>query len=303
MDKINGAMYDVITNGEKIKEDNDKNKILTFKKTFVNYFSLGFDARVGFQFEQRRTSNRCCNKVVYAVEAAKRIFCCKKNYGLSNLLDSFLEGNNENNNKINPENTLNTISEKSSDSDIEEVPNEPLITLENIITDKKFIFKTKTENQTDVVLKGNPVSLICQNIDFYMGGTRNIWDKTSHIGIQQEELSKEQYREYKRQVIDNWQKQAFDDKKIEFFTFEHGIEMGLERVARGLAKRVYQGPGPIFLEFKKNPDETEREALMKVYINCDGEFYHLQNPAEISIRLNTNICDGQINILRNIKGL
>ena len=84
-----------------------------------------------------------------------------------------------------------------------------------------------------------------------MGGTRNIWDKTSHIGIQQEELSKEQYREYKRQVIDNWQKQAFDDKKIEFFTFEHGIEMGLERVARGLAKRVYQGPGPIFLEFKK----------------------------------------------------
>ncbi len=303
MDKINGAMYDVITNGEKIKEDNDKNKILTFKKTFVNYFSLGFDARVGFQFEQRRTSNRCCNKVVYAVEAAKRIFCCKKNYGLSNLLDSFLEGNNENNNKINPENTINTISEKSSDSDIEEVPNEPLITLENIITDKKFIFKTKTENQTDVVLKGNPVSLICQNIDFYMGGTRNIWDKTSHIGIQQEELSKEQYREYKRQVIDNWQKQAFDDKKIEFFTFEHGIEMGLERVARGLAKRVYQGPGPIFLEFKKNPDETEREALMKVYINCDGEFYHLQNPAEISIRLNTNICDGQINILRNIKGL
>ena len=303
MDKINGAMYDVITNGEKIKEDNDKNKILTFKKTFVNYFSLGFDARVGFQFEQRRTSNRCCNKVVYAVEAAKRIFCCKKNYGLSNLLDSFLEGNNENNNKINPENTINTISEKSSDSDIEEVPNEPLITLENIITDKKFIFKTKTENQTDVVLKGNPVSLICQNIDFYMGGTRNIWDKTSHIGIQQEELSKEQYREYKRQVLDNWQKQAFDDKKIEFFTFEHGIEMGLERVARGLAKRVYQGPGPIFLEFKKNPDETEREALMKVYINCDGEFYHLQNPAEISIRLNTNICDGQINILRNIKGL
>ena len=303
MDKINGAMYDVITNGEKIKEDNDKNKILTFKKTFVNYFSLGFDARVGFQFEQRRTSNRCCNKVVYAVEAAKRIFCCKKNYGLSNLLDSFLEGNNDNNNIINPENTINTISEKSSDSDIEEVPNEPLITLENIITDKKFIFKTKTENQTDVVLKGNPVSLICQNIDFYMGGTRNIWDKTSHIGIQQEELSKEQYREYKRQVIDNWQKQAFDDKKIEFFTFEHGIEMGLERVARGLAKRVYQGPGPIFLEFKKNPDETEREALMKVYINCDGEFYHLQNPAEISIRLNTNICDGQINILRNIKGL
>ena len=107
----------------------------------------------------------------------------------------------------------------------------------------------------------------------------------------------------KRQVIDNWKNQAFDDKKIEFFTFEHGIEIGLEKVARGLAKRVYQGTGPVFLEFKKDPNETERIALTKVYVNCDGEFYHLQNPTQICVRLNTNICDGQINILRNIKGL
>ena len=77
----------------------------------------------------------------------------------------------------------------------------------------------------------------------------------------------------------------------------------MEKVARGQARRVYQGYGPVFLEFKKEPDATERIALTKVYVNCDGEFYHLQNPTEISVRLNTNICDGQINILRNIKGL
>ena len=136
-----------------------------------------------------------------------------------------------------------------------------------------------------------------------MGGTRNIWGKTSHIGIQQEELTKDEYREYKRQVIDNWKNQAFDDKKIEFFTFEHGIEIGLEKVARGLAKRVYQGTGPVFLEFKKDPNETERIALTKVYVNCDGEYFHIQNPTQVCVRLNTNICDGQINILRNIKGL
>ena len=304
-----GAMFDVVKNGERLKMDENKNKILQFKKTFVNYFSLGFDARVGFQFEQRRTSNRCCNKVVYALEGAKRIFCCKKNYGLSQLLDSFMEGgNNPNSNTISSDNdNKNNIllkEDKSSDSDIEEVPNEPLITVNDMITsEKRFIFKTKSDGQKDIMLKGNPVSLICQNIDFYMGGTRNIWDKTSHIGIQQEELTKEGYREYKRQVLDNWKKQAFDDKKIEFFTFEHGIEIGLEKVARGQARRVYQGYGPVFLEFKKEPDATERIALTKVYVNCDGEFYHLQNPTEISVRLNTNICDGQINILRNIKGL
>ena len=313
MDQINGAIYDVIKNGEKIKEDEEKNKILKFKKTFVNYFSLGFDARVGFEFEQRRTSNRCCNKVVYALEGAKRIFCCKKNYGLTQLLDSFLEGNsNSEINNTNNDKNINIITtEKSSDSDIEEVPNDPLleekekinIENDNNSNDKRFVFKTRTDDKKDIVLKGNPVSLVCQNIDFYMGGTRDIWGKTSHLGIHQEEASKEDYQEYKRQVVDNFKKQAFDDKQIEFFTFENGIEFGLERVARGLAKRVYQGPGPVYLEFKKAPDETEKVALTKVYINCDGEFYHLQNPTEICVRLNENICNGQINILRNINGL
>jgi hypothetical protein len=32
MNKENGAIYDVIKDGEKLKEDKEKNKILTFKK-------------------------------------------------------------------------------------------------------------------------------------------------------------------------------------------------------------------------------------------------------------------------------
>ena len=132
-----------------------------------------------------------------------------------------------------------------------------------------------------------------------MGGTQNIWDKTSHLGITQEDVTSKQYEEYKKQVLQHFEKQAFDDKKIEFFTYEHGIQLGLERVARGQAKRIYQGFGPVYLGFKKNPDETEKIALTKVYLNCDGEFYHLENPTEISVRLNTDLCQGQINILKN----
>ncbi len=296
VDDKNGTIYDVIKNGEKIKEDSNKNKIFEFKKTFVNYFSLGFDARVGFQFEQRRSSSRFCNKFIYAIEAAKRIFCCKKNYGLTQLLDSFQEGEEIPNNN-------NEEKKKEDMADIEEVKSEPLFPKEdndNLLdtSNRRLIFKTRSSGSisSDILLKGNPVDIICQNIDFYMGGTRNIWGESSHIGITKEDTSPELY---KKQVLESFQKQAFDDKKIEFFTYEHGIQLGLEKVARGIAKRVYQGSGPVFLEFKKNPDETEKIALQKVYLNCDGEFYHLVNPLHISVRLNTNICDGQINILKN----
>ena len=299
VDQQNGNIYDVVKNGEKLKEDNNKNKITQFKKTFVNYFSLGFDARVGFQFEQRRSSSRFCNKFIYAIEAAKRIFCCKKNYGLSQLLDNFQEGSPGEDQKL--------FKDSSDLGDIEEVKNDGVITKDDkegllIQNNRKLIFKTKSsgdEINTDVILKGNPVNIICQNIDFYMGGTQNIWDKTSHLGITQEDATSKQYKEYKKQVLEHFEKQAFDDKKIEFFTYEHGIELGWEKVSRGQAKKVYQGSGPVYLDFKKNPDETEKIALTKVYLNCDGEFYHLQNPTEISVRLNTDLCQGQINILKN----
>ena len=299
--QINGTIFDVVKNGEKIKEDENHKKVFDFKKTFVNYFSLGFDARVGFQFEQHRSSSRFCNKFIYAIEAAKRIFCCKKNYGLSDLLDSFQEESLEEKPKEKKEQKETELLE------IEEVRNDPILPKddkENLIIEKdnrKLIFKTENSGDipSDIILKGNPVNIICQNIDFYMGGTQNIWNKSKHIGIKQEEATKSQYKQYKKEVLEHFQKQAFDDKKIEFFTYERGIELGLERVNRGMAKRVYQGSGPVYLEFKKNPDETQKIALNKVYLNCDGEFYHLQNPTIISVRLNTNICDGQINILKN----
>ena len=299
----NGIIYDVIKNGEKVKEDSNNNKVLEFKKTFVNYFSLGFDARVGFQFEQRRSSSRLCNKFIYAVEAAKRIFCCKKNYGLSELLDSFEEEVGEKKATLNFGNReLSDIEEVKNDQILPKDDKEDLLVDNNKkSTNTNIIFKTKGDenSSSDVILKGNPVNIICQNIDFYMGGTQNIWDKSSNIGITQEEMTRKEYKGYKKEVLEHFQKQALDDKIIEFFTYEHGIELGLEKVARGMAKKVYQGCGPVFLKFKKNPDENEKIALESVYLNCDGEFYHLKNPNEISVRLNTNLCDGQINILKN----
>ena len=166
---------------------------------------------------------------------------------------------------------------------------------------KMYIFRTRTsmEIPSNIVLNGNPVNLVCQNIDFYMGGTQKIWDKSNNLAVSKEEFNKKQEKEYCKEVLSHFQKQSFNDKKIEFFTYEHGIQLGLERISGGMAKRVYQGSGPFYLDFKKKPNEIEKEALKIVYLNCDGEFYHLENPKQIYVRLNTNINGGQINILKN----
>ena len=82
---------------EFLKENN------IFKKTFINYFSLGFDARVGFGFDKNRSSSRCWNKMIYAWEGMKKN-CCTKSANMNNVIDRFeeLEENKsaDNNNKV-----------------------------------------------------------------------------------------------------------------------------------------------------------------------------------------------------------
>jgi hypothetical protein len=41
----------------------------------INYFSMGEDARVGTGFEKKRTNNRCCNNVNYALIGLCNFIC------------------------------------------------------------------------------------------------------------------------------------------------------------------------------------------------------------------------------------
>ena len=40
---------------------------------------------------------------------------------------------------------------------------------------------------------------------------------------------------------------------IEVFTFDNGFEIGIEKVIRGLAKKIYHGKGPIEIKFFDTP--------------------------------------------------
>ena len=306
LDSRDGIIYENVNKIEKIKTDSNNNIVKVFKKTFINYFSMGYEAKVGYTVEPNRTSKRCCTRCLYCLVGAHRILCCKKNYGLTDLLDSFQEGIISEQSK--PEET------SSEFADIEEVRSEPLLPSndkEDLLSNnncRKYVFKTRnsgdiSSKSSKIVLKGNPVSIIFQNIFYFMGGSQNIWDKSSNIGTTQEEMSKSQDKLYQRQVFGHFKKQEFDDKQLEIFTYENAIEFGFEKVARGLANRIYQGKGPFFLEFKKNPNEAEKVGLENVYLNVDGEYFHVKNPSQIYIRLNTDFCGGQLNILKKEKGI
>jgi hypothetical protein len=137
-----------------------------------------------------------------------------------------------------------------------------------------------------------------------MGGTRNIWGNSSHIAIKIADLQGDEYKKYKKEILKQYNsEQKYDDKIIEFFTYGSGIKLALERFNGGYAQKLYQGKGPFIFKFKSEPNYNEIEYLNKVYLNVDGEFFHLKQPESLIIRLNKKICDGQINFLRNTKGL
>ena len=295
VERNEGKIYDIIKNGE-IELKDDKNKCLKYlSKSFINYMSIGFDAKVGFMFGQKRTSSRYCNKVLYAWEAGKNIFkgLFQKNLGLSSLLESLISFEEEKNIDLD-----NKKEEYSKDINYF-FDDEGL----NLLKNKKFIFESidfrKRKNYSPVILKGNPVVIVCQNINFYMGGTEHIWGNTNQIGIQPCGLKKKEKKLYEQNFSANFKPQSSNDRKIEFVTYSHGMDMGLEKVSQGNAKKIHQGSGPFLFTFKKKLSQAQKKKLNKVYINIDGEFYHLVQPKQIIISLNDKICNGQIKFLKN----
>ena len=299
--KAEGSINDIISYGERIKCDNQGRKLLLFKKSFINYMSIGFDAKIGYNFERNRSNSRCMNKFVYFWESFKRYICCQSDIYLNQVLEGFYvidecEDNDLNNNNLDHKLNNNNILNNSIDY-LEQAKKKIIFgVLENEDLSEKQI--------KEVILKDNPVDMICQNINFYMGGTRNIWGNSSHIAIKIADLQGDEYKKYKKEILKQYNsEQKYDDKIIEFFTYGSGIKLALERFNGGYAQKLYQGKGPFIFKFKSEPNYNEIEYLNKVYLNVDGEFFHLKQPESLIIRLNKKICDGQINFLRNTKGL
>ena len=112
----------------------------------------------------------------------------------------------------------------------------------------------------DIVVKGEPVNIICQNINFYMGGTKDIWRKSGKsIGLrvvegEERKLSRMDTNRIEKKLSNS--EQSMNDQKLEFFTYSSGFALGCEKLFTGRADKVYHGPGPIMINFKDTPEKV-----------------------------------------------
>ena len=283
------------TSKQGIQIDNETH-MKVYSRIFINYLSLGYDARVGYNFDKNRSDSRTHNKCIYFWEGLKKNFC-RRTAPVSSFLESFtvLEDENE---SINEGTFLshNNNNNMSSNRQQQEVC-EPKV---------KFCFKPKKslndleKNNKCIIMKGEPASIICQNINMYMAGVVDIW-KESKERTNLEVINTEHQKEYKYKLKQmSSGEQRLDDHQLEFFTYSNGLVTGMERMIRGLADKLYHGRGPIVMKFKQmnNNINSDNDKYHRIYLNVDGEYFQLVKPVQMRIQLARELCNGSIPFLK-----
>ena len=110
-----------------------------------------------------------------------------------------------------------------------------------------------------------------------MGGTADIWKKAgANLGLEIDikrpltdieckiwilmSSARQKVETERKKFIECLGEQRFDDGKLEFFTYQNGMRIGLEKMfAGGNAQRVYHGKGPFIIKFKKMTKQVEFE--------------------------------------------
>jgi diacylglycerol kinase (ATP) len=141
--------------------DLEGNVLCHYRRSFINYFSLGYDARVGFGFEKKRSGSRCWNKCIYFWEGLKKN-CCRKTIPLTSFINSFQvletkkkiisdEATNAEVNGVNAVNPINPNHKQETDN------------LDNF-TKRKSIVYFKSRNSTVEKSKSESESETCKII-------------------------------------------------------------------------------------------------------------------------------------------
>ena len=119
-----------------------------------------------------------------------------------------------------------------------------------------------------------------------------------HLSVKVNQGTPEYKKKYTNKLLTMAKcKQKFDDKMLEVFTFDNGLETGLENVFKGFAKKIYHGRGPMEVKFLETPKYEKDDKTHRIYFNLDGEYFHLVKPILLRIELNREYSNGQLPFL------
>ncbi|CAI2368462.1 unnamed protein product [Moneuplotes crassus] len=242
-----------------------------FTKLMCHSFSFGLDARIGLNFERRRTRSRCCNNIRYALEGMKRVFCCcfyQRTLRIREILTKFSQ---------NPPEDDSQEFESIQSDDLEENASDKMMTRQVKLDNKEFTIGSHRDEENTYYIRGNPVSLYCTNIAILMGGRNNIWEG----GRNRSGITDKSGRPIDPRVFNN--SVAYNDGKLEFTTFSSMFHLIFQK-----SRRVMQAGGPFVFEFEEyKKDEIEENKNdsepQKTYINIDGEFYRISDIRKLTI--------------------
>ena len=295
LDNEEGEILVNTKNGKFPLKDDNGNIIKRYIRSFINYVSLGYDARVGYNFDPKRTHSRNGNKCIYFCEGFKKL-TCRKTISIQGFIDTFTIYDSLDNSYNQKSFFTDT---ESSEEKVNGEPNSQKIKFQ-FISKKTYNKKIKKDNNKKyLVVEGDPCSIIFQNIVNYMSGVSDMWGKgKEQLAVNVKNTNKETKKKYTnklKKMAD--EKQKFDDKKLEVFTFDNGFKTGFEKVIGGFAKKIYHGRGPMEVKFLETPKFLEDNKKDRIYLNLDGEYFHIVKPLLMRLELNRDLCQGQLPFL------
>ena len=299
LDNNEGEVLVNTKNGKVPLKDDNGNIIKRYIRSFINYVSLGYDARVGYNFDPKRTNSRNGNKCIYFCEGFKKL-TCRKTVSIQGFIDTFTIYESSDN-SVNQESFFNDM--ESTDNKVNSDSNDHKVKFQ-FISKKVYTKEIKSQKETKnnkkcLVVEGDPCSIIFQNIVNYMSGVNDMWGKgKEQLAISVKNADKDTKRKYTKKLKDMaGEKQKFDDKMLEVFTFDNGFKTGFEKVIGGFAKKIYHGRGPMEVKFLETPKYVENDKKHRIYLNLDGEYFHIVKPILLTLELNRDLCQGQLPFL------
>jgi len=189
--------------------------IMTMKKPMCNYFSIGYDGRVGLGFEKNRTKSQTGNLIVYFKEGFKKAFFKKAP-------------------TINK--TLKDIQIQSENGEIETI----------VKTQQKY------GDENVPLFRGDPVDLVFLNIPS-IGKGANVWAKTSTLGVQYKTPEKMELAKDFQVVGDKQLTVCSYTSCVSFANDLSKSTMGCHACVTG-GKRVTQTKGEAIVNFQSKED-------------------------------------------------